>query len=216
MCRRAKAIFGAAPPIHLLRPLSRGILPLRRPLRRREGGGSPAPVCIYGRVGGRSRRRRSGGGGAAGVWFGVGAGSSGGAAPRGAASLRATRRSSGPGVVPELLWLPSDPCWRRIWRSEPWARRDPRLPPAAAPKATTARWCSWDRGPLAPAVHRHKLRRGAADGHGSVSHRAKVSLTAARRWVVFFVSDAGVVRVLGARCFVFLYVLYLYCVCGFC
>ena len=76
---------------------------------------------------------------------------------------------------------------------------------------TPARRCRWDRGALAPAVHRFKLRRGAAGGHGGVSHRAKASLTAARRKVVVFVSDAGEAGAPVASGFVSSLVLYVFC-----
>ena len=46
-------------------------------------------------------------------------------------------------------------------------------------------------GGAAPVVHRQQLRRGAAEGHGSVFYREKISLTAARRQMVVFDSDAG-------------------------
>jgi hypothetical protein len=129
-------------------PPSRGIPLLRRPLRRREGEGSPAPACIYGRVGWSSRRRRSGGVGAAGGWFGVGATFSGGGAPRGSSSSRSTCRGSRPGVVLESFGLPSDLCWRRIW----W----PDL------RAGQARW-------FLSAWWRRRLRQGGEDGAGGHS-----------------------------------------------
>ena len=99
-------------------PLRRGITLLRRPLRRREGGGSPSPACTYGRVGWGSRRRLLGGGGAGGGWFGVGAVFSGGGVPRDSSSPRATCRRSRPGVVLELVCLPPDLRRRRIRRLE--------------------------------------------------------------------------------------------------
>ena len=53
------------------------------------------------------------------------------------------------------------------------------------------------QGALAPVVHRQQLRRGAADGLGSVFYREKFSLAAARWRLVVFVSDAGDVVVFG-------------------
>jgi hypothetical protein len=97
-------------------PVSRGIPLLRRPLRRREGGGSPVPACTYGRVGRRSRRRRQGGGGAGGGCFAVDAAFSGGGALRGSSSSCSTCRGPRPGVVLVFFVLSSDLCWRRIWR----------------------------------------------------------------------------------------------------
>ena len=84
---------------------------------------------------------------------------------------------------------------RRIWwlgsRADPWARRDLLHLPASATMAAEARWIGGARGALARVVHRQQLRRGAADGHGGVSHRAKFSLTAARRRPIVLVSGAG-------------------------
>ena len=47
------------------------------------------------------------------------------------------------------------------------------------------------QGGAAPAVHRQQLRRDAAEGHGSVLYREKLSLTAARWRLAAFDSDAG-------------------------
>ena len=96
-------------------------------------------------------------------------------------------------------WL--DPR-RRIWRlgsrADPWARRVLLLPPATATMAAEAGWFGGARGALARVVHRQQLRRGAADGHGGVLHRAKSSLAAARRRLVLFVSGDGGGEVLVA------------------
>ena len=172
-------------------PLSRGILLLRRPLRRREGGGSPAPACIYGRVGGRSRRRRLGGGGAGGGWFGVEAAFSGGRAPWGSSSSRSTCRGSRPGVVLEYFVLPSDPCWRRIWRLERGAGQARRSLSASTSKTAAARWRSQGGRALAVLVNRHKLRRCAADGLCGGLQQERCSRGAVRRGTAAFVVDAG-------------------------
>ena len=118
----------------------------------------------------------------------------------------------------QIQWRP--PSWRGNW-SDLGARRDPRLPPTTASTAATARWCRWVWGALAPAVHRFKLRRGAADGHGGVSYRANSSLAVASWKVVSFVSDAGVVGDLVAPGFVFPLCIVACCssvyfVCGYC
>ena len=104
-------------------------------------------------------------------------------APGRRASFSGTRGSVDPrrALFPcQIQWRP--PSWRGNW-SELGARRDPRLPPTTATTATPARWSRWVRGALAPAVHRFKLRRGAADGHGGVFYRANSSLAVASwRW----------------------------------
>ena len=98
-------------------PRRRGIPPLRRPLRRREGGGSPSRACTYGRLGWRPRRRRRGGRGAGGGVFGVVAIFSGGGALRGRPSSRATGSGSRPGVVLEPVFS------RQIWDGGSGGRR---------------------------------------------------------------------------------------------
>ena len=84
---------------------------------------------------------------------------------------------------------------RRIWwlgsRADPWARQVLHLLPATATMAAEAWWFGGARGALARVVHRQQLRRGAADGHGGVLHRAKSSLAAARRRLVILVSGDG-------------------------
>ena len=172
-------------------PLSRGIPLLRRPPRRREGGGSPAPACIYGRLGWRPRRRCCGGGGAGGGRFGVGATFSGGGAPGSSSSSRSTCGGSTPGVVLESVGLPSDPCWRRIWRLEPRAGQARRLLSASTTKTAAARWRRWSEGALAVLVHRLRFRRCAADEPCGVLQQEWCSRGAVRRGTAAFVLDAG-------------------------
>ena len=179
-------------------PPSRGIPLLRRPLRRREGGGSPAPACTYGRVGWRSCRRRSGGGGAGGGRFGVGVFFSGVGAPRGSSSTRATCWISTPGVVLELLCFPSDLWWRWIWRPEPRVGQVLRLLLAADPKAAEAVRRCWSGGAPAVVVHRQKFRRGAADGLCGVFQRRGCPWAVARWRLAVFVFVAGEVAGFGA------------------
>ena len=111
-------------------------------------------------------------------------------------------RSQLPGAAVRVFPVPWLDLRRRIWwlgpRMDPWARRTLLLPPATATTAAEARWIGGARGALARVVHRQQLRRGAADGHGGVSHRAKFSLTAARRRPIVLVSGAGDVEALVA------------------
>ena len=172
-------------------PPSRGISLLRRLLRRREGGGSPAPTCTYGRVGWRSRRRCLGGGGAGGGCFGVGAAFSGGGVPRGSSSSRSTCWCSTPGAVLEFLSFPSDLWWRRIRWLEFRSGRRRRFLPATETKMAAARWSSWRGRALAVLVHRQKFRRGAADGLCGFSQGRRCSQAVVRGWPAVFVLDAG-------------------------
>ena len=157
----------------------------------KKGGGSPAPACIYGRVGWCSRRRRSGGVGAAGGRFGVGVTFSGGGVLRGSSSSRWTGRSSRPGAVLEFGCLPSDPWWRRIRWLEFRSRRGWRLLPASGTKMTAARWRCWCGRVLAVLVHRLNLRRCAAGGLGGFLQRWRHPGAVVRRRSVVFVVAAG-------------------------
>ena len=136
--RRVRRFLGSPRRSTASAPPRRGIPLLRRPLRRREGGGSPSPACTYGRVGWGSRRRLLGGGGAGGGWFGVGGAFSGGGALRSSSSPRSTWWCSTPGVVLERRSFSSDPG-RRIWRPDPRVLRVHLLPPATDPEAAEAR-----------------------------------------------------------------------------
>ena len=168
-----------------------GFLPLRRPLRRREGGGSPVPACIYGRIGWRPRRRCFGGGGAGGGCFGVGAIFSGRGAPGSSSSSRSTCGGSRPGMMLESVGLPSDPCWRRIWRLELRAGLTRRILSASALKTAAARWRRWSERALAVLVHRLKFRRCAADELCGGLQQERCSRGAVRRGTAAFVLDAG-------------------------
>ena len=137
------------------------------------------------------RRRRLGGGGAGGGWFGVEATFSGGGAPWGSSSSRSTCGGSRPGVVLEHFVLPSDPCWRRIWRLEPRAGLARRLLSASTTKTAAARWSSWRGRALAVLVHRLKFRRCAADGSCGGLRHERCSRGAVRWGTVAFVVDAG-------------------------
>ena len=172
-------------------PARRGIPPLRRLLRQREGGGSPSPACTYGRVGWCSRRRRSGEGGAAGGWFGVEGLFSGGAVLRSSASSSSTCWSWESGVALELLVSPPDLGWRRIWRPEPRTGRGRRLRPASSTMVAAARrWCRRGRV-LAVPVHRLRLRRGAADKFCGLLQQGRRPQAAVRRRMATLVVDAG-------------------------
>ena len=155
------------------------------------GWGSPVPACIYGRVGWRSRRRRLGGGGAGGGGFGVGAAFPGGGAPGGSSSSRSTCGGSRPGVVLESFGLPSNPCWRRIWRLESRAGRARWLPSASTVKTAAARWWSWRERALAVLVHRVRFRRCAADGSCGGLQQERCSWGMVRRRSAAFALDAG-------------------------
>ena len=178
--------------------LRRGIPPLRRPLRRREGGGSPSPACTDGRVGWCSRRRRLGGGGAAGGWFGVGASFSGGGALRSSSSTCSTCRRSRPGVALVSVCLPPDLCSRRIWWGVRRSRRAGRLRSASMVKVAAAMRCGWWRRALAVVFHRQVLRRTRPPGGVCVEAGSCGDLVQRRcprlvaRWgTAVFVLDAG-------------------------
>ena len=155
------------------------------------GWGSPVPACIYGRVGWRSRRRRLGGGGAGGGWFGVGAAFSGGGAPGGSSSSRSTCGGSRPGVVLESFGLPSDPCWRRIWRLELRAGQARWILSASTSKTAAAKWRRWSGRALDVLVHRHKFRRCAADGSCGLLDQERCSRGVVRRGTAVIDNDAG-------------------------
>ena len=177
-------------------PARRGIPPLRRLLRQREGGGSPSPACTYGRVGWDPRRRCLGGGGAGGGVFGVGASFSGGGALRGSSSSRATCGRSRPGGVLGLPCLPSDPRWRWIRWLEIGARRGRRLLSSSGSRSSSARWRCRRVRVLAVVVYRHKFRRGAAGGLCGIFQQGGRSQAVVRRWWMVFVAGAGGVAVL--------------------
>ena len=172
-------------------PARRGIPPLRRSLRRREGGGSPSPACSYGRIGWGSRRWCPGGDGAGGGRFGGGVVFSGGGALRSSSSPRASCESSGPGGVLECLGSPSDLRWRRIRWLELGAGRGRRIRPASGWRSSSARWRCRRGRVLAVVVHRFSFRRRAADDPCGVFLRRRCSQAAVRWWSMVFVLGAG-------------------------
>ena len=81
---------------------------------------------------------------------------------------------------------------RRIWRRDPRAARVLLLPPATDLKTAVAEWRCGARGTSAVAVHRPKVRRGAAAKLGGVFQgRKNCSQAVVRGRMLFFVSIAG-------------------------
>ena len=130
--------------------------------------------------------------------FGDGAGFSGEAAPTGAASPRASCGSSGPGAALEFSVFAAGSALAADLAGGSWSSSRSSSFSGVGDDGGRGKEVCWDRGALARVVHRRKLRRDAADGHGGVSHRAKLSLTAARRRLAILVSGDGDVEDLGA------------------
>ena len=158
----------------------------------------PGPGLYIGRVGGGGRRRRSGGG-AAGAVFGVGVGSSGEAAPSGAASPRTTCGSTGPGAALVFFVFLPDSRWRRIWRVDPGAGQARWLPSASTMVTAAAKRRGRAGGTSAPLVQRPKFRPARRRLTAASFKGAKYAQALERRWspvFVFFVD--GVAAVLGS------------------
>ena len=83
----------------------------------------------------------------------------------------------------ELRW--------RTRRLELRARRASRLPPALGMKTVAARWWCWSGRVLAVLVHRHKLRRCAADGLCGDLQGRRCPRAVVRRRSAVFVFFAG-------------------------
>ena len=116
---------------------------------------------------------------------------SGGGVLRGSTAARSFCGSSRTGAVLELVKVQPDPCRRRIRRLELRPGRRRRLRPASVSRMAVGRWCCRRGRALAVPVHRHKLRRGAADKLCGLFQQGRRSQAAVRRWTAIFGVDAG-------------------------